>query len=127
MNALIYSKTELNDSITSSNGAKHMQDIIIETQQLTKYYGKTLALDHLNLRVPRGCIYGFLGRNGSGKTTAIKLMLGLLRPTTGSAAVLGCDSNGRMLTLTSRDLRFTAVKPNIMLTVALGLFRCFPN
>ena len=69
-----------------------MQDIIIETQQLTKYYGKTLALDHLNLRVPRGCIYGFLGRNGSGKTTAIKLMLGLLKPTTGSASVLGCDA-----------------------------------
>jgi ABC-2 type transport system ATP-binding protein len=69
-----------------------MQDIIIETQQLTKYYGKTLALDHLNLRVPRGCIYGFLGRNGSGKTTAIKLMLGLLSPTTGSASILGCDS-----------------------------------
>ena len=69
-----------------------MQDIIIETQQLTKHYNKTLALDHLNLKVPRGCIYGFLGRNGSGKTTAIKLMLGLLRPTTGSAAVLGCDS-----------------------------------
>ena len=69
-----------------------MQDIIIETKQLTKYYGKTLALDHLDLRVPRGCIYGFLGRNGSGKTTAIKLMLGLLKPTTGSASVLGCDS-----------------------------------
>ncbi|MHC4950916.1 MAG: ABC transporter ATP-binding protein [Planctomycetota bacterium] len=69
-----------------------MQDIIIQTRQLTKYYGKTLALDHLDLQVPRGCIYGFLGRNGSGKTTAIKLMLGLLRPTTGSASVLGCDS-----------------------------------
>ena len=68
-----------------------MDDIIIETRQLSKYYGKTLALDHLNLRVRRGCIYGFLGRNGSGKTTAIKLMLGLLRPTTGSASVLGCD------------------------------------
>ena len=69
-----------------------MNDIVIESQNLTKYFHKTLALDHLNLQVPRGCIYGLLGRNGAGKTTAIKLMLGLLRPTTGSARVLGCDS-----------------------------------
>jgi ABC-2 type transport system ATP-binding protein len=68
-----------------------MNDIVIEVKNLTKYFGKTLALDHLNLQVPRGCIYGLLGRNGAGKTTAIKLMLGLLRPTTGSAKVLGCD------------------------------------
>ncbi len=68
-----------------------MNDIVIETRNLTKYFGKTLALDHLNLQVPRGCIYGLLGRNGAGKTTAIKLMLGLLRPTTGTATVLGCD------------------------------------
>ncbi len=68
-----------------------MNDIVIEATDLTKYFHKTLALDHLNLQVPRGCIYGLLGRNGAGKTTAIKLMLGLLRPTTGTATVLGCD------------------------------------
>ncbi|MHC5083122.1 MAG: ABC transporter ATP-binding protein [Planctomycetota bacterium] len=68
-----------------------MNDIIIETRQLTKYYGNTLALDHLDLKIPRGSIYGFLGRNGSGKTTSIKLMLGLMKPTCGSATVLGCD------------------------------------
>ena len=69
-----------------------MNDIVLETENLTKYYGDTLALDHLNLRVPRGCIYGFLGRNGAGKTTAIKLMLGLLTPTAGSSKLLGCGS-----------------------------------
>ena len=69
-----------------------MNDIVIETRNLTKYFHKTLALDHLNLQVPRGCIYGLLGRNGAGKTTAIKLMLGLLGPTTGTSTVLGCDS-----------------------------------
>ena len=68
-----------------------MNEIVLETNGLTKYYDKTLALDHLNLRVWRGCIYGFLGRNGAGKTTAIKLMLGLLKPTAGSAKLLGCD------------------------------------
>lgn len=68
-----------------------MQEIVIHTHQLTKYYGTRLALDHLSLQIPRGCIYGLLGRNGSGKTTAIKLMLGLLKPTSGSASILGCD------------------------------------
>lgn len=69
-----------------------MNDIVLETKNLTKYYGKVAALDHLNLQVPRGCIYGLLGRNGAGKTTAIKLMLGLLKPTAGSSRLLGCDS-----------------------------------
>ncbi|MHC4353987.1 MAG: ABC transporter ATP-binding protein [Planctomycetota bacterium] len=70
-----------------------MNDIVLETQALTKYYGGTLALDHLDLKIPRGCICGFLGRNGAGKTTAIKLMLGLLKPTAGSSTLLGCDSS----------------------------------
>ncbi len=69
-----------------------MTEIVLETQGLTKYYGVRAALDHLDLRVPRGCICGFLGRNGAGKTTAIKLMLGMLTPTAGSARLLGCDS-----------------------------------
>ena len=69
-----------------------MNDIVLETRNLTRYYGRTLALDHLNLSIRRGCIYGLLGRNGSGKTTCIKLLLGLLRPATGSSTVLGCDS-----------------------------------
>ncbi len=69
-----------------------MSEIVLETKGLTKYYGATAALDHLDLQVPRGCICGFLGRNGAGKTTAIKMMLGLLHPTAGSASLLGCDS-----------------------------------
>jgi ABC-2 type transport system ATP-binding protein len=69
-----------------------MSEIVLETKGLTKFYGRTPALDHLDLRIPRGSICGFLGRNGAGKTTAIKMMLGLLHPTAGSAALLGCDS-----------------------------------
>jgi ABC-2 type transport system ATP-binding protein len=59
---------------------------------LTKYYGDKLAVDHIDLKIPRGCICGFVGRNGSGKTTAIKLLLGFLKPTAGSSRLLGCDS-----------------------------------
>jgi ABC-2 type transport system ATP-binding protein len=71
---------------------KKMSDIVLQTKNLTKYYGKRLALDHLNLSVRRGCIYGLLGRNGAGKTTAIKLLLGLMKPTCGSSSFFDCDS-----------------------------------
>jgi len=70
-----------------------MTEIVLETEALTKYYGSTLAVDHIDLKIPRGCICGFVGRNGAGKTTAIKLMLGLLNPTAGSSKLLGCDSS----------------------------------
>ena len=69
-----------------------MSEIALQTDKLTKYFGRSAAVDHLDLRVPRGCVYGLLGRNGAGKTTAIKLMLGLLTPTAGSSKLLGCDS-----------------------------------
>jgi ABC-2 type transport system ATP-binding protein len=69
-----------------------MIDTVLETKGLTKYYGDRLAVEHMDLQIPRGCICGFIGRNGAGKTTAIKLMLGLLRPTAGSSRILGCDS-----------------------------------
>jgi ABC-2 type transport system ATP-binding protein len=69
-----------------------MNDIVIQANGLTKYYGSRLAVDHLDLKIPRGCICGFVGRNGAGKTTVIKLLLGLLNPTAGSSSLLGFDS-----------------------------------
>jgi ABC-2 type transport system ATP-binding protein len=65
--------------------------LAIETQGLTKHYGQHPAVVDLNLRVPRGVVFGFLGRNGAGKTTTIGMLLGLLRPTEGQAWVLGHD------------------------------------
>jgi ABC-2 type transport system ATP-binding protein len=69
-----------------------MTDTVLETQGLTKYFGSRMVLDNMTVKIPRGCICGFVGRNGSGKTTAIKLLLGLLKPTAGSSTLLGCDS-----------------------------------
>jgi ABC-2 type transport system ATP-binding protein len=61
-----------------------MGDVLaIEATGLTKRYGRRLAVDNLDLAVGRGEIFGFLGPNGSGKTTTIRLLLGLLRPTSG--------------------------------------------
>lgn len=68
-----------------------MTDTIISTQGLTKIYPDVRAVDGLNLNVPRGAVYGFLGRNGAGKTTTIRTLLGLSHPTAGSAQVLGMD------------------------------------
>lgn len=65
--------------------------LAIEATGLTKRFGQRVAVDALNLAVPRGTVYGFLGPNGSGKTTTIRMLVGLLRPTAGSASLLGHD------------------------------------
>ena len=67
-------------------------DYAIETDALTKRFRKLTAVDGIDLRVPWGSVYGFLGRNGAGKTTTISMLLGLLRPTSGKATVLGHSS-----------------------------------
>jgi ABC-2 type transport system ATP-binding protein len=64
----------------------------IETNALTKRFRKLVAVNDVDLRVPWGSVYGFLGRNGAGKTTTISMLLGLLRPTSGGATVLGHSS-----------------------------------
>src|SRR5688500_5285918 len=61
----------------------------VQTFGLSKRFGKQLAVDSVDLAVPSGSVYGFLGPNGSGKTTTIRLLLGLIRPTEGRHAMLG--------------------------------------
>jgi len=63
----------------------------IATGGLTKYYGRRAVVNSLDLRVPAGSVYGLLGRNGSGKSTTIKMLLGFVRPDRGSAHLLGED------------------------------------
>jgi ABC-2 type transport system ATP-binding protein len=69
-----------------------MTDNPIVIEDLVKYYDGRCVLDGISLKVPRGCIYGLLGRNGSGKTTMIRILLGLEPPTRGRTLVLGEDS-----------------------------------
>ena len=64
---------------------------IIETENLTKQYGTTTVVDNINLHVPKGKIYGLLGRNGAGKTTAMKMILQLVYPTGGAIRLFGTD------------------------------------
>ncbi|GAA1841502.1 ABC transporter ATP-binding protein [Microlunatus capsulatus] len=63
--------------------------VVIRTRGLTKRYGELRAVDGVDLEVGRGDVYGFLGANGSGKTTTVRMLLGLVLPTSGSAEVLG--------------------------------------
>lgn len=68
-----------------------MTRIAIRTEGLARDFGAVRAVDDLSLEVPEGSVFGFLGPNGSGKTTTIRLLLGLLRPDAGSVEVLGHD------------------------------------
>ncbi len=72
-----------------------MPDLVIETQSLTKRYGKVVAVDSLSLQVTQGGVFGLLGPNGSGKTTTMGMLLGLVLPTSGSIRVFGEDISGR--------------------------------
>lgn len=72
-----------------------MDDYVIETKQLTKVYGEQTAVNAVDLHVKKGRIYGLLGRNGAGKTTIMKLILGLTSITSGEADVFGRNIKGR--------------------------------
>ncbi|HLF27771.1 MAG TPA: ABC transporter ATP-binding protein [Anaerolineae bacterium] len=69
-----------------------MAEVAIRTESLTRDFASVRAVDNLTLEVPAGIVFGFLGPNGSGKTTTIRLLLGLLEPTQGRAEVLGWDT-----------------------------------
>ncbi|MDQ2714569.1 MAG: ABC transporter ATP-binding protein [Chloroflexota bacterium] len=66
-------------------------EVVLQTRNLSKQYGKRMAVDNLSLEVRRGEIFGFLGPNGAGKTTTIRMLLGLITPTSGSGEILGHD------------------------------------
>ena len=66
-----------------------MPDLVIETAGLRKVYGSKIAVDDLTLQVPRGEVFGFLGPQGAGKSTSVKMLVGLVAPSSGDARVLG--------------------------------------
>lgn len=68
-----------------------MNDIAVETHQLTRHFGSFVAVNQVNLQIRKGSIYGFLGPNGSGKSTTIRMLCGILQPTAGGGQVLGLD------------------------------------
>lgn len=83
-----------------------MADAIV-THRLTKYYGPDCVIHSLNLRVPHGSVYGLLGRNAAGKSTAIKMLLGMVQPSYGTAELLG-EPAGRLRPETRRRIAYLA-------------------
>jgi ABC-2 type transport system ATP-binding protein len=77
-------------------------ELAIETRDLVKRYGRIAAVDGLSLSVPRGAVYALVGRNGSGKTTTIRMLLDLARPDAGAARVLGMDVHAERVKVLER-------------------------
>jgi ABC-2 type transport system ATP-binding protein len=77
-------------------------DVALRMTALTKYYGPVVGVEALSLEIAAGEVFGFLGANGAGKTTTIRLLLDLLRPTSGSAAILGFDCRRQTLEVRRR-------------------------
>jgi ABC-2 type transport system ATP-binding protein len=80
--------------LTSQSVADHSispDDAVITAEKLTKRYRRLVAVNNLNLSIPRGCVFGLIGPNGAGKTTLIKMLMGLIKISSGRATVLGLD------------------------------------
>lgn len=92
-------------------------ETVIRLEGLTKYYGKNLGIADLNLKVKSGEIFGFLGPNGAGKTTTIRLLLDLLRPTSGKITILGLDAQADSLAV-RRSIGYIPSDPSLYGTLS---------
>ncbi|MFS8212519.1 ABC transporter ATP-binding protein [Paenibacillus polymyxa] len=102
-----------------------MNDYIIETINLTKQFGEQKSVANLNIHVKKGRIYGLLGRNGAGKTTAMKMLLNLMQPTTGEVRIFGKDirsNEKKILPRIGSLIESPGFYPNLTGTENLKLF-----
>lgn len=90
-------------------------EYVLETNALCKCYHDFTALDGLNMRIPKGAIYGFVGRNGAGKTTLIRIICGLQEPTSGSFALYGVKNTDAGINRCRRRMGAVVETPSIYL------------
>ena len=90
-------------------------EYVLETSSLTKRYRDFTALNGLSMHIPKGSIYGFVGRNGAGKTTLIRLICGLQEPTDGGYTLYGTESNDKKITRVRRRMGAVVETPSIYL------------
>ena len=90
---------------------------LIETNNLTKKYAKNTVVDHVNMHIPEKCIYGFVGENGSGKTTIMRLLTGLIEPTEGGYTMFGVENTSKKIYDVRRQMsaivEVTSLEPNM--------------
>ena len=94
-----------------------MEDVLT-VRGLSKYYKQFKALDGLNMRVPKGAVYGLVGRNGAGKTTLIRLLCGLQTPTAGEYALFGVPGGSREINRVRRRMGAVVETPSIYLDLS---------
>ena len=90
-------------------------EYVLTTRALSKHYGNFKALDHLSMKVPKGSIYGFIGKNGAGKTTLIRLICGLQIPSGGEYTVYGIKNSSKELHEAQRRMGAVVETPSIYL------------
>ena len=90
-------------------------EYVLTTSALSKKYGKFQALDDLSMHIPKGAIYGFVGRNGAGKTTLIRLICGLQAPTQGAYSIYGIDYTDKAIGKSRRRMGAVVETPSIYL------------
>ena len=90
-------------------------DYILQTNKLTKKYGKFHALNEFNMNVPKGSIYGFVGQNGAGKTTLLRLICGLQEPTRGTYSIYGVKNRRKDIGKARRRMGGVVETPAIYL------------
>lgn len=90
-------------------------EYVLETDELCKQYGHFTALNHVSMRIPRGSIYGFVGRNGAGKTTLIRLICGLQKPTSGSYTLFGNPNSSRNIRESRKRMGAVVETPSVYL------------
>ena len=96
-----------------------MDEKVIQIENLVKYYDGRCVLDGINLKVPEGCIYGLLGRNGAGKTTIIRILLGIESATRGQTYLLGTES-GRLSAKQRGRIGYVAEAHNLIQSYKVG-------
>lgn len=90
-------------------------EYVLTTSVLSKKYGKTQVLTDVSLHIPKGAIYGFVGRNGAGKTTLIRVICGLQEPTGGDYAIYGIDHEDRKIKLSRSRMGAVVETPSLYL------------
>jgi len=90
-------------------------EYVLQANELSKQYGHFKALDHFSMKVPKGAIYGFVGKNGAGKTTLIRLICGLQEPSSGTYTLYGRENHERTLAESRRRMGAVVETPSIYL------------
>ena len=93
-------------------------EYVFKTNGISKKYGKFTALSDVNMEIPKGAIYGFVGKNGAGKTTLIRVMTGLQRPTEGSYELMGKANNDKDIAKARRRMGAVVESPAIYMDMS---------